>query len=923
MPLLSSSIVKQELATVQEVEQALARQSAYGGDLLTNLLEVVPLREERIAAVLSETFGLESAPVGELPRPAEHVRRLVPSEVAQRFSCLPIDERPGTLVLAVSEPLPAEVEGDMAFALGVAIEQQVASLIRIRQAIARDHGTSLEPRIGRALARLEGRADPSQSYPPADAQRMERPPTFAPPPQATAAPVPPAPPAAPSPPARPRPEPDLSSLARSERKEPDRTRRLGPYTAAMAERDLFAASTRDEVLRSFFDFAAQYFEYAALFVVHGDLAEGRDANGPGAHRTKVQSIGVPLDLPSALARSRDAASYELARLGGGLDAALAKDLERRPGPQVLMLPIRVRGRPVLILYGDHGPSDVTLAAVGDVISFAPLVAAALERVIVQKKRGVRTERAGVLPTRELPKPRKSSIPSPEERAEALVSLLSASPPRSSSSESPPSKSSTMPAPSPPQATESVLPASRPIAPARDLKEKPDRTSAPPRSIAEALARPVISVGRAVEPEGQRALASPTLAASAERKASIPPSQVDAGWEELATKPSDPPVLPEPRTNPGIGWRGVAPQLLQREDSPDISVEALSDSEDAEAALLSAERFSQVPTPPGGVPLASVSRTAAHSARPLPPRGESAELALPTVIVDAGRDLRALLDDLIHGDASAGDRLVEAGGAAVPVLVAAFPGPIEAPSSRRGSAGEAPASECGPVLRTLARIGQKSIPFLVVRTNDADPRVRSFATRLLGELPSLESALAIARRFYDGDIEVRRSALAAARLLSSAPDALEALVAELGGMAEDRGKPTGVRLMAMETLAELRQPQAVSHLVRVLTDNPVDVVQAARRALVVLARHDVGASPAAWAEWWRHNGSRHRVEWLMDALTDESAEVRRAAGEELKAQTREYFGYYDDLPPAERAHAQRKYREWWEARGKGRFRGPRH
>jgi hypothetical protein len=119
MPLLSSSIVKQELATVQEVEQALARQSAYGGDLLTNLLEVVPLREERIAAVLSETFGLESAPVGELPRPAEHVRRLVPSEVAQRFSCLPIDERPGTLVLAVSEPLPAEVEGDMAFHLYV------------------------------------------------------------------------------------------------------------------------------------------------------------------------------------------------------------------------------------------------------------------------------------------------------------------------------------------------------------------------------------------------------------------------------------------------------------------------------------------------------------------------------------------------------------------------------------------------------------------------------------------------------------------------------------------------------------------------------------------------------------------------------------------------------------------------------------
>jgi hypothetical protein len=919
MPLLSSSIVKQELATVQEVEQALARQSAYGGDLLTNLLEVVPLREERIAAVLSETFGLEPAPLGELPRPSDSVLRLVPSEVAQRFACVPMEERAGTLVVAVSEPLPAEVEGDMAFALGVTIVQRVAPLVRVRQAIARDYGVNLDGRIGRALARLEGRADPSPSYPPEGAQRVERPPTFAPPPrhadeplvvpiEEPATPPRPEPPPRREPSPRPNPPPDLSSLARSERERPTRSRRLGPYTAAMAERDLLGSGTRDEVLRSFFDFAAQYFEYAALFVVHGDLAEGRDAHGPGAHRAKVQSIGVPLDLPSALARSRDAAAYELAHLGGGLDAALAKDLERRPGPQVLMLPIRVRGRTVLILYGDHGDSDVTLDSIGDVISFAPLVAAALERVIVQKKRGARApEAAPVLPSGFPPKRPRSTLPSPEARAEALASVLAAPPPQGRAvfsrtplparpSENAPAEPSIVPAPS--------VSVGRPTAPARAISEKPDGKSAPPRSIAEALARPVISVGTP-------------------RKPSVPPSTIDAGWEELAAAPSEHAELDQPKTKPGVGPHAAPSPLVRPEDSPDISIETLSEGEDAEAELLSGERFSQIPTPPGGVPLASVSRSAAHSARPLAPRGESAELALPTVIVDSGRDLKKLLDDLVHGDASAGDRLVEAGNSAVPVLVAAFPGPIEAPSSRRGASGEPPASECGPVLRTLARIGAKTIPFLVVRTNDADPKVRSFATRLLGELPSLESALAIARRFYDGDADVRKSALAAARLLSNTPDALEALVAELGGMAEDRGKPTGVRLMAMDTLAELRQPQAVAHLVRVLTDNPVDVVQAARRALVILARHDVGASPAAWAEWWRQNAARHRIEWLIDALTDESPELRRAAGEELKAQTREYFGYYDDLPPGERAHAQQKYREWWEARGKGRFRPPRH
>jgi hypothetical protein len=464
---------------------------------------------------------------------------------------------------------------------------------------------------------------------------------------------------------------------------------------------------------------------------------------------------------------------------------------------------------------------------------------------------------------------------------------------------------------------------RPTAPARSVSEKPERQSAPPRSIAEALARPVIAVGAARE-ETKNGPSSPVSRPPEPRVArepSIPPSLVDAGWEQLAGEPPARTELENSATSPGLPITTALPRGLT-EDSPDISISALSD-DDEDIAVGSGDRFSQVPTPPGGVPLAPASRSAAHSARPLAPRNQSAELGLPTVIVDAGRDLKGLLDELVRGDTGAGDRLVEAGAAAVPVLVAAFPGPIDAPSSRRGAAGEPPASECGPVLRTLARIGQKAIPFLVVRTNDADAKVRSFATRLLGELPSLESALAIARRFYDGDSDVRRSALSAARLLSNEPDALEALIAELGGMAEDRGKPTGVRLMAMETLAELRQPQAVSQLIRVLTDNPVDVVQAARRALVILARHDVGASSAAWAEWWRHNSSRHRIEWLIDALTDESAEIRRAAGEELKAQTREYFGYYDDLPPAERAHAQQKYREWWEARGKGRFLVPRH
>ena len=47
-------------------------------------------------------------------------------------------------------------------------------------------------------------------------------------------------------------------------------------------------------------------------------------------------------------------------------------------------------------------------------------------------------------------------------------------------------------------------------------------------------------------------------------------------------------------------------------------------------------------------------------------------------------------------------------------------------------------------------------------------------------------------------------------------------------------------------------------------------------------------------------------------------LRRAAGEELKALTKQYFGYYDDLPKKERERAQGLYRAWWDKEGRLQF-----
>ncbi|MEO6603863.1 MAG: HEAT repeat domain-containing protein [Polyangiaceae bacterium] len=944
MPSLSSSIVNQQVASVRDVEEALSRQSLYGGDLITNLLELAAVSEERLSKVLAESHELEPAPTGELPISPDQVRRLVPGDIAQRFTLYPLQERDGTLTLAVAEPLPTETEQDLSFSLGMKIAQQVALLVRVREAIARDYGSPLDRRSLRVLARLSGKPDPSPSSLPSrpDAQPSKQPETVRPSPSGAPAPAPtlkqsvePRVPRAPA-------IPDLSSLARPVSS--IRHRRLGPFTLAMAERALLEAQSRDDVLRAFFDFAGQYFDYAALFAVHGDLAEGRDASGSGAARSRIVAVGVPLDLPSAMSRARDTATYELTRLSsGGLDGALAKDLERRPGRVVLFLPVQVRGRTVLILYGDHGERDVELGTVGDVISFTPLVATTFERLILRKRLREKGGTDLAQPSLRFGSQRPAGAPLPDtgERQATLASLIEErfdlartstgpqSAPRSSLATS--AKRSSPPPPKPTE--EQVTPPTPyytpaptvaipvisigPTSPRRTLDSapppsvgRPERTSEPPEGDWDSIPAPgrFPTFERGTKPGVG---SGPPIARLDEI---APPSSAPNSAE-----PSEPAEPVEPPASSQLA--GVLPRLqlvsqgpppLPVSEAPDIEVTGSSSEfydEDDEFGPLSDEN---------GVPLAAASRALAYSARPLPPRDATQDVRLPTVIVDLASDTQEFVDRLLDGDASAGDKLVQIGDTAITVLAGIFPGPITA-ELRRGS-GDSPgkASECGPVLRTLARMGTRPVPFVAVRTADGDPIVRAWATRLLGEMPSAESALAVVRRLTDDDADVQRAALAAAHLLLNHVEAGEALQARIAETVGDATRPEEVRHTLIEALAELRAPLVIPTLIRLLEDGSPDIVRSAYWALGVIARQDFGTKAALWEEWRLANYGRHRIEWLIDSLMHENQELRRTAGDELKSLTKEYFGYYDDLPKKERERAQERYRQWWDSKGKARF-----
>ena len=949
MATLSSAIVKAHVASMREVEEALARQVLYGGDLVTNLLELALVREHLLTPLLAESHDLPPAPPGELPRAPDSLMQLVPAELAARHSFHPLDESAGILTSAVSEPLPAEVEGDLAFSLGVRIEQCVAPLVRIRQALSRDYGVALDRRMLRLVAKLEGRPDPSPSSMPAPLRdgaigfpKLPRPasvppigfpmathhrpsePAFA----ATRLPTPPPlggavttliTPRHPSERAEPEPVSPPQWLV-SPTRERGHKRHRGPYTAALAEADLLAAESRDEVVSAFFDFASQYFEYTALFAVQGDVAEGRDAQGPGADAAKIRAIGVPLDLPSALSAARNAKTFQLVALEGeGLDASLAKDLERAPGHVVFILPLVVRGRPVLLLYGDHGEADVRLSDMGDIIAFSPLVAAALERVIMKKKRGGRRasgELATQLSLSDMPRRRRHRLPGVETRVEALARALDAT---ARPSSFPPSGET----PSSPPTTVHATPAAKGL-----QAGGPETVAASPHALGGPITADESPKARGVGSLGAVPTQSPpTPAESPQAKgrpssSSIPSPVVAVGGPRHDTPPHGTPGKHEAGQD--------QPFPLTRRTQSDAPPAPAESEEVVDAGWDVDAEAMAVPGPFGEIeleqksdvgheaPLAPASRQISLGPRAPFPRQDAKDRLLPSVIVDVDAECRALLYSLLEGDETAGDRLVEIGDPAVSVLVGEFPGPIHADRARRFAEQGARASESGPVLRTIVRVGSVAVPFLVVRTADRDPAVRRWATWLLGELPGADSARAVVRRFSDSDADVRRAALAAGRMMQVDAEARTALRDGLATLAAEPAQPPEVRHASIEALADLRDPRAVPRLIPLLgTDNSA-VVRSVHWALVTLARQDFGREGKVWTAWWQQNSTRHRVEWLIDSLTHESLEVRRAAGEELKALSKEYFGYYEDLPPKERQRAQRAYREWWEVSGKARF-----
>lgn len=162
MSKLGEILVRENLISPQHLRQALDYQREHGGRLGYNLVKLGLVSDDTITAVLSRQYGIPSVNL-ELFDIEDSVIRLIPQDIAQKYSVLPLSRVGATLTLAMVDPTNVFAMDDIKFMTGLNIEPVVVAEASVQQAIAKHYGTSREIELAPTTADVNVEVDTNLS----------------------------------------------------------------------------------------------------------------------------------------------------------------------------------------------------------------------------------------------------------------------------------------------------------------------------------------------------------------------------------------------------------------------------------------------------------------------------------------------------------------------------------------------------------------------------------------------------------------------------------------------------------------------------------------------------------------------------------------------------------------------------------------
>jgi type IV pilus assembly protein PilB len=140
---LGEILVRENLLTPQQLREALDYQREHGGRLGFNLVKLGLVSDDMVTAVLSRQYGVPSVNL-DLFEVDPVVLRLIPREVAEKYSVLPLSRVGATLTLAMVDPTNVFAMDDIKFMTGLNIEPVVVSEASVQESIEHYYGQTRE-----------------------------------------------------------------------------------------------------------------------------------------------------------------------------------------------------------------------------------------------------------------------------------------------------------------------------------------------------------------------------------------------------------------------------------------------------------------------------------------------------------------------------------------------------------------------------------------------------------------------------------------------------------------------------------------------------------------------------------------------------------------------------------------------------------
>jgi hypothetical protein len=160
-----------------------------------------------------------------------------------------------------------------------------------------------------------------------------------------------------------------------------------PMTAAGVEARLEAAGDPEDVARVLVAYLGQSFERVALFKVLRDRVVGWMGAGAALDAECLAGFSADFSQPSSFLNLRHSGSFYLGPLP---PMAVHKTLSRCWGgalpPECVLLPIRIRGRLVTVVFLDRGPQGLGKVDLEALLHLAQVTSEAYERCIFRKKK---------------------------------------------------------------------------------------------------------------------------------------------------------------------------------------------------------------------------------------------------------------------------------------------------------------------------------------------------------------------------------------------------------------------------------------------------------------------------------------------------------------------------------------------------------